>query len=176
MPANNGLGWCPNTTFQGTISTLWKVNSNPLHQMENVLQDFGTVSSYWKQIWLRGVQGDFQTIDYPEVKPDNNLLYASGGLCEDTGSSLYHIPDPLSHWSRGRHRSGKNYHWQSHSRDRKHLAASIIFQVVREVHAKWRPYFYLADDLDQWIEIEIKKNYEKTPWFCLVLRPYINTQ
>ena len=114
MPENNGQGWCPNTTFQGTISTLWKVNSNPLPQMENVLQDFGTVSSYWKQIWLRGVQGDFQTIDYPEVKPDNNLLYASEGLCEDTGSSLYHIPDPLSHWSRGRHRSGRNYHWQSY--------------------------------------------------------------
>ena len=169
MLANSGLGWCPNTTFQGTISTLWKVNSNPLHQMENVLQDFGTVSSYWKQIWLRGVQGDFQTIDYPEVKPDNNGLYASEGLCEDTGSSLYHIPDPLSHWSRGRHRSSMN-----DSRGRRHIVISIIFQVVREVHAKWRPYFYLADNLDQWIEI--KKNYEKTPWFCLVLRPCINTQ
>ena len=34
---------------------------NALLQMENVLQDFGTVSPHWKQIWLGWVQGDFQT-------------------------------------------------------------------------------------------------------------------
>ena len=67
MPANNGLDWCPSTTFQGNTSTMRTVKSNPVQKMENVLQDFGTVSPHWKEIWLRRVQGNFETIDCPEV-------------------------------------------------------------------------------------------------------------
>ena len=89
------------------ICTLRKVKSNLLHQMENVLQDFRTVSSHWKEVWLRGVQGGFETVDCPEVNPDN-LLYSSEGLCEEAGNSFHHFKDSLSHWSRGRHPSGEN--------------------------------------------------------------------
>ena len=70
----------------------WKVT--PLNQMENVLQDFGTVSSQWKQIWLRRVQGDFETMDYPEAKPDNPAFVCSRATLWGGRELLLPLPVP----------------------------------------------------------------------------------
>ena len=68
---------------------------------------------------------------------------------EDTGNWVHQIKKNVSNWNYWEHSPGRMMDPIGRAQNGYKNISQIIFQVVRDVHAKWRPYFHLADDLDK---------------------------